>query len=409
MSSSQASVGTRFLLYPQSPATPGYEKPELVWVSDAQGSILPGPQNARMYVVNPTMPKEPYNYPFLPPFNGAKAPPVEPSPDGHFDHIDPASPDFLGVHVFGCVARILDVWEGYLGHHIKWHFSDTYERLEIIPLIDWENAQSGYGMLEFGYKPTSAGGRDLFALNFDVIAHEIGHSVLFSEIGLPPVGLPPGPDLFAYHEGVSDLCSLVGMLHFDTALDRVLRRGSGNLLALNELNRVAELADERQIRIAGNARRMSEVGHEVHDKSRPFTGGVFDAMIQTYHDIAVAQGLVSLPFGSIADARDFDEDLERAYARAFEADYELKHFQLKAALTDARDIIALGLAKSWSRLDSETLTYSDAAFALCDALQDLGQGQAAETVMECMVWREILTPYDVHLLGQGRSRSAVWI
>ena len=132
-------------------------------------------------------------------------------------------------------------------------------------------------------------------------------------------------------------------------------------------------------------------------------------MIQIYHDIAVAQGLVTLPFGSIPDARDFDEDLERAYARAFEADYDLKHFQLKAALTDARDIMALGLAKSWSRLDSETLTYSDAAFALCDALQESGQGQAAETVMECMVWREIMTPYDIHLLGQGRSRSAVWI
>ncbi len=148
--------------------------------------------------------------------------------------------------------------------------------------------------------------------------------LLFSEIGLPPVGLPPGPDLFAYHEGVSDLISLVGMLHFDTAMDRLLRRGSGNLMALNELNRVAELADERQIRIAGNARKMSEVGHEVHDRSRPFTGGIFDAIVQTYHDIAVSQGLVDLPHGSIADARDIDQDLEQSYARAFEADYDLK-------------------------------------------------------------------------------------
>ncbi len=409
MSGHQASLGTRFLLYPQSPATPGYDKPELVWISDKQGSVLPGPQNDRMYVVNPSVDKQPYEYPYLPPYSGMIAPPAEPSPEGHFDHIDPSDPAFLGTHVFGCIARVLDVWEGYLGHRINWHFADTYERLEIIPLIDWDNAQSGYGLLEFGYRPTEAGGRDLFALNFDVIAHEIGHSILFSEIGLPMAGGMPGPDLFAYHEGVSDLCSLIAMLHFDTALDRVLRRGSGNLMALNELNRVAELADERQIRIAGNALKMSGVGTQVHDKSRPFTGGFFDALIQTYHNIVVAQGLVDLPAGSITDARDIDADLEQIYARAFEADYDLKHFQLKAALADARDIMAFGLAKSWGRLDCENLNYADAGFAVCDALQEHGHGNVADSLIESLAWREIITPYDVHVLGQGRSRSAVWI
>ncbi len=409
MAGSENSIGTRFLLYPQSPNTPGYEKPELVWISDPQGSILPGPQNDRMYVVDPLVEKPPYEYPYLPPYMGAKAPPVEPSPDGHFDHIDPSSRAFLGVHVFGCVARILDIWEGYLGHRITWHFADKYERLEILPLIEWQNAQSGFGMLEFGYRPLPNGAQDLYALNFDVIAHEIGHSILFSEIGLPENGLPAGRDLRAYHEGVSDICSLVGMLHFDTAMDRLLRRGSGNLMALNELNRVAELADERQIRIAGNARKMSDVGDEVHDRSRPFTGALFDVLVQIYHDTAVDQGLVELPHGSIADARAIDMDLEQTYARAFEADYDLKHFQLKGALADARDTMALALARSWGRLDCETLSYTDAAYAVCDALQEAGQGKVAETVVECMAWREILNPYDVHLLGRDRARSAVWI
>ncbi|MCX7559240.1 hypothetical protein OS190_06630 [Sulfitobacter sp. F26204] len=409
MMGTEASIGTRFLLYPQSPTTPGYEKPELVWISARQGSIQPGPQNDRMYVVNPTMPKKHYDYPYLPPFRGAKAAPVEPSPDGHFDHIDPNSRDFLGVHVFGSVARILDIWEGFIGHRINWHFAETYERLEIIPLIDWDNAQSGYGMLEFGYRPTGSGGRDLFALNFDVIAHEIGHSILFSEVGLPPVGVSPTPDLFAFYEGVSDLISLIGMLHFDTAMDRLLRRGSGNLMALNELNRVAELADERQIRIAGNSRKMGDVGFEVHDRSRPFTGAIFDALVQTYHDLAVDRGLVDLPPGSIADARDFDADLERTYARAFEADYDLKHFQLKAALGDARDIIAQGLADSWQRLNSETLTFADAGLAVCAALQAAGHGRVAEGLVECLEWRDIISPYDVHQLWQGRPRPVVWI
>ncbi|MCC1491917.1 hypothetical protein [Cognatishimia sp. F0-27] len=361
-----------------------------------------------MYVVRPNTDKAPYNYPYLPPYNGGRYPPAEPSPDGHWDHIPPDSPAFLGVHVFGCVARVLDVWEGYLGNRINWHFASTYDRLEIIPLIEWDNAQSGYGMLEFGYKPTPDGRRDLYALNFDVIAHEIGHSILFSEIGLPRPGLPPGPDLFAYHEGVSDLCSLIAMLHFDTAMDRLLRRGSGNLMALNELNRVAELADERQIRIAGNARKLTEVGNEVHDRSRPFTGGIFDTLVETYHDLCVQRGLVDLPRGSIPDARDIDSDLSHTFASAFRADYDLKHFHLKSALADARDIVAMGLAASWHKLDSETLTYADAAFAVCDALQEQGQGEAAETAAECLAWREIITPYDTFSLGRTQSRSAQW-
>ncbi|KAG1647410.1 hypothetical protein GQR58_030624 [Nymphon striatum] len=362
-----------------------------------------------MYVVNPITPKEPYSYPFMPPYSGLKAPPVEPSPDGHFDHIHPDSPEFLGVHLFGSIARVLDIWEGYLGHRINWHFAETYERLEIIPLIEWDNAQSGYGMLEFGYRKTSSGGRDVFALNFDVIAHEIGHSILFSEVGLPPDGMSPPPDLFSYYEGTSDLISLFGMLHFDTAMDRLLRRGSGNLMALNELNRVAELADEHQIRIAGNSRKMSDVGHEVHDRSRPFTGAMFDGLVQTYHNLVVERGLVDLPHGSIADARDFDADLEQTYARAFEADYDLKHFQLKAALADARDIMAQGLADSWQRLDSQNLSYANAGYAVCDCLQEAGHGDVAESVVECLVWRDIISPYDVHRPGQGRSRPAVWI
>ncbi len=405
----EASSGTRFLLYPQAPTTPGYDKPELVWISDPQGSILPGPRNDRMYVADPVMDKTPYEYPYLPPYPGAAFPPAEPSPDGHFDHIEPSDRAFLGVHVFGCVARILDVWEGYLGHRINWHFSDRYEQLEIVPLIEWDNAQSGYGYLEFGYDVAADGARHPYALNFDVIAHEIGHSILFAEIGLPPDGFQPGPDFVAFHEGVSDLCSLIGMLHFDTAMDRLLRRGSGNLLAMNELNAFAELADERQVRIAGNARRMSEVGDEPHDKSRPFTGGFFDAIVQTYHDIVVDQGLVDLPDQSISDARDIDAELAETFAKAFEADYELKHFQLKAALGDARDIMGRALAASWARLDNDNLTYVNAAYAVCDALQEMGHGDVAETVVECMSWREILNPFDAAVLGRDQARSAVWI
>lgn len=404
-----AQSGTRFLLYPQAPTTPGYDRPELVWISDPLGSIAAGPQNGRMYVADPLADKGPYEYPYLPPYSGATYPPAESSPDGHFDHLEPGSRAFLGAHVFGCVARILDVWEGYLGHRIQWHFGDRYERLEIVPLIEWDNAQSGYGYLEFGYDVSVDGSRHPYALNFDVIAHEIGHSILFAEIGVPPDGFQPGPDFVAYHEGVSDLCSLVGMLHFDTAMDRLLRRGSGNLLAMNELNAFAEQADERQVRIAGNARKMSEVGAEPHDKSRPFTGGFFDAIVETYHDMCVDQGIVNLPKKSITDARSIDTDVAESFAREFAADYDLKHFQLKAALADARDIMGRALAMSWRYLDNDRLTYVNAGYAVCDALQEMGHGNVADIVVESLSWREILNPFDSAQIGRNRRRPQQWI
>ena len=135
-------LGTRFLLYPQSPSTPGYSKPELVWISAAPDTILPGPQNDRMYVVEPLGHKDPYQYPYLPPFAGPRRPPTEPGPDRHWDHIRPDDPALLGEHLFGCIARVMDVWEGYLGHRVRWHFADSYERLEIIPFVEWDNAHS---------------------------------------------------------------------------------------------------------------------------------------------------------------------------------------------------------------------------------------------------------------------------
>ena len=136
-------------------------------------------------------------------------------------------------------------------------------------------------------------------------------------------------------------------------------------------------------------------------------GAFFDAIVEVYHDTAVDQGLVDLPKKSITDARDFDPDTAQSFAAAFEADYDLKHFQLKAALADARDVMGVALARSWSSLDNDRLTYVNAGYAVCDALQEAGRGDVAETVAECLAWREIFTPFDGSIIGRGRPQ--IWI
>lgn len=380
-------LGTRFLVYPQVPHLSGYGTPETVWISTPPDLIRSGPEDHRIYVRDPLLDKEPYDYPYLPPFVGEIFPPAEAGFDGHFDQLSLTSRQFLSAHAFASVSRVLDIWESYLGKPIVWYFAETYERLEIIPFVDWENAQSGYGYLELGRERGIDGGRYPYALNFDVIAHEVGHAILFSLFGTPAGGLTQG-DFGPFHEANSDLVSLLSFLNFDSGMDRLLRHCDGNLLVLNELSRIAELTGDRQIRLASNARRMSEVTAEIHDRSRPFTGAVFDTIVDVYHAALVHEGLADERLLGI-DIKDVDQsDMQRISdftSRAFRA----RPFMFKSMLIRARDEVALALARAWPRLDADDLTFENAAATLVD-VSDRVAPALAEKFGENFRWREIL-------------------
>ena len=383
-------LGTRFLLYPQVPHLAGFEKPETVWISTPPSEILPGPADRRMYVRDPLYEKPRYDFPFLPPFEGEVHPPAEAGADGHFDHLDPKSREFVSAHAFAALRRVLDIWESYIGHEVVWHFADRYDRLEIIPQVDWYNAQSGFGFMEFGLERAESGVEYPFALNFDVIAHEFGHSLILAEMGLPE-GVTPSREYYGYHEGVSDLIALISLLHFDSAVERLLRGAKGNLLAMNELNRIAELSGDRQIRTASNDRRMSNVSDEVHDLSKPFTGAIFDTLVELYHENAVERGLVDLPV-AISHDRLFEltqAEIE-AIGTAFAEAYEDREFLLKSALEESRDTLGSAIARSWQHLDPRQFGYAEAGAAIADQLDELGEERAGDILMENLAWREIV-------------------
>lgn len=353
---------TRFLIYPQVPHLAGYEKPETVFIKSAPGLVGPGPSDNRIYVSDPLFDKQPYEYPNMPPFSGDTYAPVEPGYDGHFDTVAVKSRQFLAAHAYACVRRVLDIWEGYIGRPVTWHFADAYERLEIIPFIDWDNAQSGYGYLELGYETGSGAGRFPYALNFDVIAHEIGHSILFSEIGLP-AGQRMAGDFTPFHEANADLISLLSFMHFDTGLDRLLDGTGGNLLVLNELNRIAELSGDRQIRIACNYRKLSEVTDDVHDRSRPLTGAIFDTLVAGYHARLVAQNLADERLLEV-DIKDIGRGELQGISDIMRRDYRARPFLYKRALTEARDEVALVVAEAWRDMDPNNIVFADFSHAL---------------------------------------------
>lgn len=381
-------IGTRFLLYPQPPHVSGYGRPEPVWISTSPGNIRPGPQDSRAYIADPIAPKAPYEFPDLPPYRGPLQAPVEPGPDGHFDHLEPGTRAFVTAHAFAGVRRVLDIWESYLAGPLTWHFQPEIERLEIVPLIDWENAQSGFGFLELGVYRTDDGGFAPFALNMDVIAHEVGHAILFAIFDAPRGGANV-LDFGAYHESAADLISLLTLLHFDNAVERLLRATRGNLLTLNELNRIAELSAERQIRMASNSRRMSETSDEIHDRSRPFTGAVFDVLVETYHRELVRHDLIDERLLDLdpmwLDATDL-EWIDRHLALSFAR----QPFGFKAALAVARDAVGRTLCHSWDWIQPEAVTFRAAALAMTDVAAETGDDGFARNVEENFVWREIL-------------------
>jgi hypothetical protein len=176
----------------------------------------------------------------LPPWRGEISPPILPGADGHFDHISVDAQEFEEAHVFGSVRFVLDIWEGYFGHRIEWHFAKDYERLEIAILPAFNNSHVGYGFMEVGAEHRADGTVSPFALNFDVIAHELGHLVIYGVLGVPDLNVENG-EYFGLQESAADISAMMASLHFEQHIEHLLEETRGNFYTYNELNRFAEL------------------------------------------------------------------------------------------------------------------------------------------------------------------------
>ena len=390
--------GTRFLLYPQTPVLTGFGEPEIVWVSPPAGEILPGPADDRMYVADAIDKREPYDYPYLPPYDGPVRPPVLPGPDGHFDHLEVGSIDFQAAHMYGTLRLVLDVWQAYFGRRIEWHFRDTYERLELVPWVNWNNAQCGYGFIEMGYRRTANGLQVPMALNFDVLAHELGHGILYSEIGLPAEG-EVGAQYVAFHESASDLVAIITALHFDTIIDLLLEGTSGNLYVRNILNRVGETSPTEQIRLASNRLRMSDVPDvrtpveqlsqpERHRLGEPLTGAVFDVLVEVFQQNLVDGGAIDPELDALSRRGIGDRAHLAESQRRFDEAFRASPTAFKQALVNARDFMGLMLANAWRRL-RPNLTFVDVGSAMMRADLELTGGYYHPEMFDSLVWREI--------------------
>jgi hypothetical protein len=358
--------GTRFRLFPQPSYLEGFEEPETVYIASAPGSIGPGPSDEHMYAVFPAGKPAPYGIaadPFsqsemyLPPWTGDTLPPAMPDADGHFDHLEPGTPQFEAAHLFGTAHFVTDIWVGYFGRPLRRHFADDYDQLELSILPELDNAYAGYGFIEVGGQ-RSEGSYRPFSLNFDVIAHELGHLIIYGEVGLPP--RRASGEYFGFHESAADLVALVSSLHFNSVVDDLLLATSGNLYTFNLLNRMAELTDNKEIRIAANDRRLRDFARgwiKEHDLSQPLTGAFFDIFVDLFHEHLLEAGLISPEVEELSDrllaTPDYAPVMQTLFDRAFSRDPD----GFKQALLDTRDQFGTHLAETWTRLDASQLDY----------------------------------------------------
>lgn len=401
--------GTRFRLYPQMTSAASSE-PEVVWTSPPAGSVGPGPSDRLMYVVHPTSKREPYEFPFLPPYRGPRYPDAQPNRFGHFDYLEPGTPSFNAAHLYGSVRRVLDIWEGYFEREIAWRFRAPHSRLELVAFVDWNNAQCGYGYLEVGYGESETGARFPYCLNFDVLAHETGHGIIYSELGIPATHAVT-TEYRGFQEASADLVALISAMHFDSVVDRVLQKSAGNLYATNELNRIGELSETEQIRHASNEYKMSDVPDvrippellsqpDLHLAGEPLTGAGFDILVEIYQELLVELGLIDRQTAELSYHVPQHPSSADLIQERFDRAYRGRHAGFALALRQARDCVGRVLALAWSRLSPDFLSYRGVAAALLDAERIVSGGRFRRLIEENLVWRQIALP-------ESTSRAAL--
>ena len=411
--------GTRFRLFPAY--ADGFAEPQVVVLSPPAGTVGPGPSDPRMYTVNPTSKVDPYDPPdYVPPYQGRVHPPALPDAHGHFDRIPVESEQFMAAHTYATVRRTLDIWEGYLGHRVVWWHAAFMPQVELIPLVHWANAHSGPGFIEMGRQADHSGHLQPFCLNFDVLAHETGHAILFSQVGIPPEGAVTR-EFLAFHESFADLIAVIGVMDFRSVTDHLLTETDGNLYVENVVSRIGAISRTEQIRVASNLARMDDVAdlqlapdgswidptgqnRNQHAIAEPMTGAVFDIVVEFYQDDLVDKGLIA----HAADARGWSRAeveqtrgvVREASARAFARFATGFH----AALDRARHLVGRCMAHVMLTVRPETLSFAIVAARFLEAAAAMGEANILPALLDHFLWRGI-DPRPHLAIGIPRGRG----
>jgi hypothetical protein len=199
-------------------------------------------------------------------------------------------------------------------------------------------------------------------------------------------------EYFGFHESAADTVALISALHFDSVVDELLRNTSGNLYTLNRLNRIGELTENKQLRLAANASRLSEFATgwtDEHALSEPLTGAVFDILVDIFHEALLERGLISPQMEDLADRFERRPESADFIQSLFDEAYAENHGGFKDALLATRDILGYYLAETWSRLSPHYLGYDDVGATLREVDLEATAGRYERLIVRNMRLRDI--------------------
>lgn len=297
---------------------------------------------------------------------------LNPNADGNF--VFPQGHEsFTGANAFSAAAATVNKYNEVLGEltgkKIEWAFGK--EQLKISPETgEWPNAfyaRQFEGVHFFDVAPTSTGDSG------EVASHEVGHAVLDA---LRPGYLgATGPESGAFHEAFGDVLAMLMTLGNDQAVDKIVSQTNGDIS--NNRNLLSDMGEgfgkalgrEGGIRTSFNQFTYKDpatlpergdeknLGHEVHDFSRLWSGAFYDVI------------------DGIADAN-------RAAGMSPQA-------ALKAAGAEGWKLLVGQMEKSSA--NSET-TFKEMAANLLAGDAQYNGGSRQDLIKSVMIKRELMTP-----------------
>jgi len=230
-----------------------------------------------------------------------------------------------------------------------------------------------------------------FALNFDVVAHELGHLILYGTIGIPNKQAEEG-EYFGFQESGADMTALIAALHFETVIEDLFAETRGNLYAANELNRFAELSTHTQIRMASNDVKLDAFAQgweDEHELSQPLTGALFDVLVDVFQERLVERGLIARAIADLGHQLETSPQNAPVIQAAFDESFTGRAAAFRAALIEARDYLGTALAATWKRLSPDYFTYIEVAETLLAVDRALTGGRHRRAIVESVAWRGI--------------------
>lgn len=237
--------------------------------------------------------------------------PAKPDAQGNYMYW-PGTPEFDQVNSFYYATFTLRMYERYAHRALPWSF--PVPRIAVDPHVG-EGANAFYNEQDrlLGFNSFQVNGEFIFAAqSADVVSHETAHAILDGLRDLYNESFGLGPN--AFHESFGDMTAVLVALHDDALVKRLLTWSKGDLRLDNFVTAVAEQITDRlrssaehihgrtvYLRNALNdllykpfddvpylpLNPQVELGREMHNYSRLFTGAFYDILVGIYEKLRV--------------------------------------------------------------------------------------------------------------------------